>query len=126
MKRNIDEIKGEFLGAYAPYGYILDENRCFLKDDYAAKIINTVFDMFINGATMREIARKMTFDGVDTPAGYHYKNGLIRINFEEDTIPIFCIKDAKIKPLSEGVAVYARVANDENNDLTKQIYNLRE
>ena len=32
---------------------------------------------------------------------------LVRINFEEDTTPIVCIKDAKIKPLSEGVAIYA-------------------
>ena len=51
---------------------------------------------------------------------------LVRINFEKDPTPIICIKDAKIKPLSEGVAIYARVANDENNDLTKQICNLRE
>ena len=39
---------------------------------------------------------------------------LVRINFEKDPTPIICIKDAKIKPLSEGVAIYARVANDEN------------
>ena len=51
---------------------------------------------------------------------------LVRINFEKDPTPIICIKDAKIKPLSEGVAIYARVANDGNNDLTKQICNLRE
>lgn len=75
---SLKQHKGEFLGAYAPYGYKLDENRCFVKDDYAAQIVNSVFDMFINGANMREIARKMTFDGVDTPAVYHYKNGLIK------------------------------------------------
>ena len=75
---SLKQHKGEFLGAYAPYGYKLDENRCFVKDDYAAQIVNSVFDMFINGANMREIARKMTFDRVDTPAVYHYKNGLIK------------------------------------------------
>ena len=50
---------------------------------------------------------------------------LVRINFEKDPTPIICIKDAKIKPMNEGVAIYARVANDENNDLTKQICDLR-
>ena len=50
---------------------------------------------------------------------------LVRINFEEDPTPIICIRGAKIKPLGDGVAIYARVANDENNDLAKQICNLR-
>lgn len=50
----------------------------------------------------------------------------VKRNFEEDPTPLVCVKDEKIKPLSDGVAIYARVANDENNDLAKQICNLRE
>mgnify|MGYP004640155737 CR=1 FL=1 len=75
---SLKQHKGEFLGNYPPYGYNLDENRCFVKDDYAAQIVNRIFNMFLSGITAHKIARRMTLEGVDTPAVYRYKNGTIK------------------------------------------------
>lgn len=50
---------------------------------------------------------------------------LVKRNFEYDPTPIIVLKEANIKPLNDGVAIYARVANNEHNDLAKQINHLR-
>lgn len=75
---SLKQHKGEFLGNYPPYGYNLDENRCFVKDDYAAQIVNRIYDMFIAGTTMSRISKILTHEGIDTPTIYRFKNGLIK------------------------------------------------
>lgn len=75
---SLKQHKGEFLGNYPPYGYALDENRCFIKDEYASETVNRIFDMFIAGVTMSKICKNLTYEGVDTPAMYRYKEGMIK------------------------------------------------
>ena len=75
---SLKQHKGEFLGNYPPYGYALDENRCFIKDDYPSGIVNKIFDMFIAGVPMSKICKNLTHEGIDTPAMYRYKEGMIK------------------------------------------------
>ena len=74
---SLKQHKGEFLGNYAPYGYNLDDNRSFVIDDYAAGIVKRIYDMYIDSTPMMQIAKKLTQEGIDTPAVYRYKKGLI-------------------------------------------------
>ena len=74
---SLKQHKGEFLGNYAPYGYNLDDNRSFVIDDYAAGIVSRIYDMYIDSTPMMQIAKKLTQEGIDTPAVYRYKKGLI-------------------------------------------------
>ena len=75
---SLKQHKGEFLGNYAPYGYNLDEHRCFVKDAYVAPIVNRIFEMLISGIKILRIAKTLTREGIDTPAVYRYKQGLIK------------------------------------------------
>lgn len=75
---SLKQHKGEFLGNYAPYGYNLDENRCFVPDEFAAGIINKMADMFIECKSFSKVAKTLTREEVDTPAVYRYKQGLIK------------------------------------------------
>jgi len=63
------------MGSKAPYGYVKSaENRHLLViDPYAAEIIRRIFREFAYGDSARQIAIRLTNEGVDSPRTYHYK-----------------------------------------------------
>ena len=66
---------GEFVGAYAPYGYYkskLDKNK-FIIDDDASKIVKLIFEKTINGLSKKEIANILNEMQIETPIE-HIKN----------------------------------------------------
>jgi len=60
---------GYFMGSYAPYGYMKDPNDChkLLVDEEAAAVVRRIYRMFLQGAGIVNIARTLTYEGVDTP-----------------------------------------------------------
>lgn len=72
--------KGEYLGTYAPYGYVLDENRHFVVDYDAAKIVQRIFKLYTSGESVLSICKIMMRDKIDCPMNHKrklgfYKNG---------------------------------------------------
>ena len=66
MKRR----NGEFIGAFAPYGYLKDpanKNKLII-DEAAANIIRMIFDLKIEGMNQRRIAEYLNELGVPSPA----------------------------------------------------------
>ena len=75
---------GEFVGAYAPYGYIKDINNKhkLLVNNNEAIIVKRIFNMFINGYSINKIKEILTNEHINTPSisknmninrtNYHY------------------------------------------------------
>lgn len=73
MKRE----KGEFIGAFAPYGYRREE-RCknrLVPDAYAADIVRNIFAWKMEGMSGHAIARKLNELGVLSPMEYKKSKG---------------------------------------------------
>ena len=53
MKRR----NGEFIGSYAPYGYVKDPNdkHALLVDPEAAEVVKSIFSLFLSGMNKRGI-----------------------------------------------------------------------
>lgn len=70
--------RGEFVGAFAPYGYRKDpENRNrFLIDPEAAKTVREIFDRKAGGESLRAIARTLNRSGVLSPIEYKRSRGV--------------------------------------------------
>ena len=53
MKRR----NGEFIGSYAPYGYVKDPNdkHALLVDPEAAEVVKSIFALFLSGMNKRGI-----------------------------------------------------------------------
>ena len=75
--------RGEFVGAFASYGYQkdpADHNRLII-DPAAARIVRRVFDMYESGAGKIRIAAQLNAEGVPCPSEYkklmgeRYRNG---------------------------------------------------
>jgi len=66
---NTKKIKGNFIGAFAPYGYKKDEeNRGrLLVDEKYANVVRRIFKMCIEGKTLDEIAKTLTQEKIPTP-----------------------------------------------------------
>ena len=74
MKRE----RGEFIGAFAPYGYRKDPNdkNRLLIDDDAAEVVRSIYHWFVNdGYSKNGIAQKLNQMGEPNPEAYKRKNG---------------------------------------------------
>ena len=74
MKRR----NGEFIGSYAPYGYIKDpqDKHALLVDPEAAEIVKNIFSMFLSGKNKRGITLYLNDHGVPCPTAYKQSQGL--------------------------------------------------
>ncbi len=61
---------GEFIGAFASYGYQKGPGRRLEIDEAAAAVVRRIFGDFLNGASKAGIARALNAQGVESPAAY--------------------------------------------------------
>lgn len=69
--------RGDFVGAFAPYGYKKsedDKNRLEI-DDAAADVVNSIFTMYIHGKSIYKIADYLNEVGTLTPMEYKRNSG---------------------------------------------------
>ena len=69
--------KGLFVGAFAPYGYQKDpENKHHLiVDPTAAVVVERIYEEYLKGISPKEIAAKLTRDGIVNPSTYKRLHG---------------------------------------------------
>ncbi len=75
--QKIKREKGQFIGAFAVYGYVKDpENKNHLVvDKYAAGIVQSIFDWKMEGYSFEAIAEKLNGLGILSPMEYKKSNG---------------------------------------------------
>ena len=75
MKRE----RGEFIGAFAPYGYEKDPNNknSLIVDETAAEVVKSIYHWFVNeGYSKRGIAQRLNQMGEPNPEAYKKQKGL--------------------------------------------------
>lgn len=72
----IKRKRGEFIGAFAVYGYMrgADKNRLEI-DSYAAEIVKEIFQMKLDGMSQQGIADELNQTGILSPAEYKKEQG---------------------------------------------------
>lgn len=67
---------GYFMGAYAPYGYIKNEQKQppLLVDEHAAPTVRRIFEMRATGMGYRTIATKLNEEQIIPPREYYYNS----------------------------------------------------
>ena len=71
--------KGEFIGAFAPYGYkkASENKNALVIDEEAAKVVQTIFQWFVyEGMSKNGIARRLNELGIVNPTAYKKSKGL--------------------------------------------------
>ena len=75
---HVKRKNGEFLGAFAPYGYEKDESdkNKLVIDPYAAEIVREIFRWKLEGVNQDSIARRLNDQGILSPMEYKKSKGL--------------------------------------------------
>ncbi|WFR59329.1 recombinase family protein [Anaerocolumna sp. AGMB13025] len=70
--------KGQFLGAYAPYGYMKDPKDKYklIIDEEAAQVVRKIFTYFLQGYGNKQICYKLSEEKIPTPTVYKKNQGL--------------------------------------------------
>lgn len=74
----IQRGNGEFLGAFANYGYCKspDDKHKLVVDDYAAEVVRGIFSLKLQGYNQQAIADFLNNEKVLSPADYKRSQGL--------------------------------------------------
>lgn len=70
--------EGQFLGAFAPYGYMKDPNdkHKLIIDNDAAEVVRMIFDLSLQGHGVDIISQKLTALNIPTPTEYKKNKGM--------------------------------------------------
>ncbi len=73
----IKQQKGEFIGAFPPYGYLKspEDKHRLVPDPDAAPVVREIFQWRADGIGINMIARYLNERGIPSPAMHHYLNG---------------------------------------------------
>lgn len=72
--------KGNYMGAYAPYGYLRSPEDChkFMIDTETAPTVKKIFEMKAAGKTYQGIANYLNSAGIESPSNYKYRIGILK------------------------------------------------
>lgn len=75
--QSIKREKGEYIGAFAPYGYkkSAENKNLLLPDEYAADVVRDIFAKKLSGMSANAIADDLNTSGILSPAEYKKKQG---------------------------------------------------
>lgn len=71
--RKMDMERGKFVGSNAPYGYVVDKAdplRKYVIDEDAAKVVQEIFGMALEGMTLRAISKALQDYSLSSPGEY--------------------------------------------------------
>ena len=79
---NVKKRNGQYLGFWCPYGYRLTagNSKKLEADPEAAYVVKHIFDMYCQGASVKEICQSLTKDGIKTPYEYKRSKGINYFN----------------------------------------------
>ena len=89
---NTKREKGEFIGAFAPYGYQKDpaDKHHLIIDDEAAPVVRDIFHWFVReGMSKNGIVKKLLSMGIPCPAAYKRQKGMNYCNPHVDSNPLW-------------------------------------
>lgn len=87
---DIKRRNGEYIGAFAAYGYLKDEENKnhLVVDEYAADVVRDIFSMKLCGMSQQAIADKLNADGILSPIQYKKSIGVgLNSSFQKSLKP---------------------------------------
>lgn len=87
---DIKRRNGEYIGAFAAYGYLKDEENKnhLVVDGYAADVVRDIFSMKLCGMSQQAIADKLNADGILSPIQYKKSIGVgLNSSFQKSLKP---------------------------------------
>ena len=133
------ELKGEYLGSYAPYGYkkSKEQKNKLEVDENVSKIVERIFELYVEGNGFQKIATILDNENVITPSKYLGMSHQ-RESWSPKTIRAILVNEAYIgntvqnkctsisykikKKRKKNPEEYIRVENTHNPIISKELF----
>ncbi len=75
---NVRRANGDFIGSFASYGYLKDpeDRHKLIVDEEAAAVVRMIFEKFVSGVSIYEIAHRLNEMGLPNPSLYKKQKGM--------------------------------------------------
>ncbi len=75
---NVRRNNGDFIGSFASYGYLKDpeDRHKLIVDEEAAAVVRMIFEKFVSGVSIYEIAYQLNEMGLPNPSAYKKQKGM--------------------------------------------------
>lgn len=121
---HIKQKRGDFIGAWAPYGYNKDPNDThrLIVNEQTAPVVRQIFAWRAEGMSIMQIARKLNDAGIPSPSAYLYETGQAKTE-KYHGVPwqIMALKNILSHPVYLGHMVQGR-KRQSFHDGEKQVY----
>ncbi|MGN0631486.1 MAG: recombinase family protein, partial [Ruminococcus sp.] len=79
--------QGQFIGSFAPYGYIIDpkDKHHLIIDEGTAPNVRLIFEMYIQGNGYRKIVQELNSRNIPSPSAYKQQSGSKYVNCNADS-----------------------------------------
>jgi DNA invertase Pin-like site-specific DNA recombinase len=112
--KKVKQQRGEFCGAFAPYGYI-KEGSSFVLDEEVAPNVRQIFEWIVSGMSDTAIANKLNGMNILPPSRYRFLKGITKGKKHEETL--FWYKSA-VKRISENPAYTGNMVSGKYQSAT--------
>ncbi|MEY8321670.1 recombinase family protein [Lachnospiraceae bacterium 46-61] len=119
---------GEFIGAFAPYGYQKDSHNKnhLIIDTYTSNVVQNIFMWYLQGENMSSIAQKLNDNGILSPAVYkmkhtYYQNANIKYGlWTQQTIKNILSNETYVGNITQGKTKKVNYKNKKLKKIPKQ------
>ena len=111
---------GQFIGAFAPYGYKKDPNNKnkLIIDDEAAKVVKRIFEMRVNGIANEKIMRILNDEKISCPAKYKAESGL---NYKNVNVIYYVWRSETIKDILRNPTYIGNIAQKKSERISYKV-----
>jgi len=134
---NSKRERGEFIGAFAPYGYLKDpaDKHRLIVDNETAPVVRDIFHWFVyDGMSKNGIVKKLIMAGIPCPTAYKWQNGMSYYNPHCGHSPLWTARGVHLilsnrmylghmvqgKQRLKSYKVHTRIATPENEWFVKE------
>lgn len=121
--------QGEFIGSFAPYGYLIDpqDKHKLIIDKNTADNVRLIFNMFVQGSGYRKIAQELNNRNIPSPSAYKRLTGSKYVNcnagkdslWSQSTIPAVLRNEVYTGTLVQGKSHHISYKNKKRRKVDK-------
>lgn len=121
---NSKRQNGQFIGAFAPYGYQKDPNNKnkLIIDPEASLVIKRIFNMRINGIAIEAIMRTLNEENIPCPTKYKEQKGM---NYKNTNIKRYLWTAETIKDILSNPTYIGNMAQRRNEKISYKLKKFR-
>ena len=121
---NSKRQEGQFIGAFAPYGYLKDPNNKnkLIIDPEASLVIKRIFNMRINGTGNEAIMRTLNAENIPCPTKYKEQKGM---NYKNVNIKRYLWTAETIKSILSNPTYIGNMAQRRNEKINYKLKKFR-